>query len=51
MNRSKMKIKGKDAIPYAISVGSLEFNDKPRPKYMDIITQMIPIRVYFFVAK
>ena len=29
-------IKGNEAKPYAISVGNLEFNDKPRPKYIAI---------------
>jgi len=51
MNNKDIKIKGNKARPYAISVGTLEFNDKPRPRYMASITQMIPIRVYFLVAK
>ena len=41
--------KGTEAAPYAISVGNLEFNDKPRPKYMAIITHQIPMSVFFVV--
>ena len=49
-NKTIIATKGKNAAPYAISVGNLEFNDKPRPSYMANITQMIPILTYSLVT-
>jgi hypothetical protein len=46
-----MKMNGKEAEPYAIWMGNLEFSANPRPKYIVIIMQMIPITTYSFVIK
>ena len=50
-NQTKIVTKGKDAAPYATSVGTLEFNDNPRPRYMASITQIIPIVTYSLVTR
>ena len=42
---------GKEAEPYAIRMGILEFSANPRPKYIVNITQMIPMITYSFVIK
>ena len=39
---------GKEAEPYAIWMGNLEFSANPRPKYIVIIMQIIPITTYSF---
>jgi hypothetical protein len=41
---------GKEAKPYAISIGKLEFSANPRPKYIATIKQKIPIIAYLFVV-
>ncbi len=42
---------GKEAKPYAISIGNLEFSANPRPKYIATIKQKIPNIAYPFVVK
>ncbi len=44
-------MKGKEAKPYAICTGSLEFSTNPRLKYIAIIMQKIPNIVYPFVVE
>ena len=42
---------GKDAKPYAICIGSLEFSTNPRPPYIATIKKKIPNIAYPFVVK
>ena len=42
---------GKEAKPYAIGIGSLEFSTNPRPKYIATIMLKIPNVAYPFVVK
>ena len=51
MNPRKMKMNGKEAEPYAIRMGILEFSANPRPRYIVNITQIIPMVTYSFVIK
>lgn len=46
-----MKMNGKEAEPYAVRIGTLEFSANPRPKYIVNIMQMIPMITYSFVIK
>jgi hypothetical protein len=41
---------GKEAKPYAISIGSLESSANPRPKYIATIMQKIPNIAYPLVV-